>query len=172
MAVKLDAVFDALLDVEADWRTGEHDRDDIVELWLGLSHLRSILGDLVKTVGDDAASRLLDRDDPSADHETRSGEVVHLGAGYAAERWRGHDVLAELAAPMVPVDLETGELGSVEQCVPIAVLVDVLPGCATPELTSSHWRTTGLRRHLPDWYRYRSRDEAPLVVKRGARRMP
>jgi hypothetical protein len=162
--VNLDAVFDALLDVEGQWQTDEHDADEIVTLWLGLTHVHRVLGDLVKTVADDASSRLLDRDDPRADYETSYGDVVHLAPGYAPERWRGHDVIAELADDVI--DTSTGER---LQAVPVDVLVDVLPGCNAPDLTSSKWRTTGLRRHLADWHRYRSRDEAPLVIKRGPR---
>lgn len=162
--VNLDPTFDALLDVEADWRTDEHDTDEIVSLWLELSHLQRVLGDLVKLIGDDASSRLLDRDDPRADYETATGDVVHLAPGYAPERWRGHDVLFELAGDLW--DMGSGEA---VQAVPVDVLVDVLPGCMSPELTSSKWRTTGLARHLADWRRYRSKDDAPLVIKRGPR---
>ena len=163
--MNIDAVFDALVDVEGAWRQGEDETlDDAVELWVGLSHLQRVVGDLVRLVADDASSRLLDRDDPRADYETAIGDVVHLAPGYTPERWRGHDVIAELAEDVV--DTSTGER---LQAVPVAVLVDVLPGCNAPDLTSSKWRTTGLRRHLPDWHRYRSRDDAPLVIKRGPR---
>lgn len=163
----LDPLFDALLDVEGHWHIADLDLDGAVELWLGLTHARSILDDLIKTIADDASSRLLDRDDPREVYVTSTGSPVHLAPGYAPERWRGHDVLFELAVPSVPVDLETGEMGSVTQAVPVEVLVDVLPGCATPDLTSSKWRVTGLKRWLDDWYRYRSKDDAPLTIKRG-----
>lgn len=163
--VTVDALFVALLAIEERWQLDDElTADDVVDLWLELGHAHRVLGDLAKLIADDASSRLLDRDDPRADYETATGDVVHLAPGYAPERWRGHDVIAELSEALVePV---TGEC---VQAVPIDVLVDVLPGCNAPELTSSKWRTTGLRRHLPDWHRYRSRDDAPLVIKRGAR---
>lgn len=161
--VNLDGAFDGVLDVEGQWRTDEHDADEIVTLWIALTHLQRIVADLTKLVADDASSRLLDRDDPRADYETVFGDVVHLAPGYAPERWRGHDVIAELAERFVSAD------GEVVHAVDVGVLCDVLPGCNAPELTSSKWRTTGLRRHLPDWHRYRHRDDAPLVIKRGSR---
>lgn len=160
----VDGLFAALLAIEERWQLDDElSADDIVELWLELGHAHRVLGELCKTIADDASSRLLDRDDPRADYETATGDVVHLAPGYAPERWRGHDVIAELAERFVSAD------GEVVQAVDVGVLVDVLPGCNAPELTSSKWRTTGLRRHLPDWRRYRSRDDAPLVIKRGAR---
>jgi hypothetical protein len=158
---RTDVVLDALLDIDGEWRTADYDVDDVVTLWLELGHVQRTLGELMKLVADDAAVRLADRDDPRADYETAYGDVVHLAPGYAPERWRGHDVIAELAERLITFD------GEPVQAVPVDVLVDVLPGCNAPELTSSKWRTGGLRRHLPDWRRYRSRDDAPLVIKRG-----
>jgi len=165
MTPAVDDLFAALLDVEDHVRGDVGDIDDAVTLWLELSHAHAVLADLVKAAADEAGGRLLDREDPRAEYATRSGDVVHLAPGYAPERWRGHDVLAELAADVI--DTSTGER---LQAVPISVLVDVLPGCNAPELTSSKWRTTGLGRHLPDWRRYRSRDDAPLVIRRGSPR--
>lgn len=165
MTPDVHALFDALLDTEAQWRMGDLDTDDVVTLWLELTHFADVLRDLVKVVADDASGRLLDREEPRSEYATQYGDVVHLAPGYAPERWRGHDVLAELAADVV--DTDTGER---LQAVPIAVLVDVLPGCNAPDLTSSKWRTTGLGRHLPDWRRYRSRDAAPLTIRQGSPR--
>jgi hypothetical protein len=163
--VTVDGVFVALLGIEERWQLDDElTTDDVVELWLELTHAQRVLGDLIKTIADDAATRLADRDDPRADYETATGDVVHLAPGYAPERWRGHDVLFELSADLW--DMGTGEA---VQAVPVDVLVDVLPGCNAPDLTSSKWRTTGLRRHLADWHRYRHRDTAPLVIKRGSR---
>ena len=166
MALTLDPLFAALLDVEGAWRLGDDETlDDVVELWVGLTHAHRVLGDFVKLVADDAAVRLADRDDPRADYETATGDVVHLGAGYTPERWKGRQVVQALAERV-----HDGE-GEVFDAVAVEVLLDVLPGCADDDATSSKWRTTGLRRQLGEdgWRRYRSRDTAPQVIKRGPR---
>ena len=163
--VNLDGLFDALLDVEGAWRMDDDAQlEDAVVLWIGLTHAQRVLGDLVKLVADEAAVALAGRDDPRADYETATGDVVHLGAGYAPERYRGRQLVHALATTMATRD------GELLPAVPVDVLLDVLPGCADDDATSSKWRTTGLRRQLgDDWRRYRSKDAAPQVIKRGPR---
>lgn len=165
MSVDVDPLFGAILGVEERWRLDDLSRDDVVTLWLDLTHAADVLRDVIKLVADDASGRLLDRDDPRAVYETPQGETVHLAPGYAPERWRGREVVQRLGQPGRIIDSH-GAMTD-ETVVPVWVLLDVLPGCGEYDQTSSKWRTTGLRRHLPDWRRYRSRDDAPLVIRRG-----
>jgi len=138
---------------------------DLVALWLDVDHLARELGQVLKLLHEDASDRVFTEiPDVSWTYTSSVGEPVHLARGYAAERWSGYELADRLAVDVV--DPETGEL---LRAVPVEVVRRHVPGCATADTTSSKWRTTGLAELVPDWRRYRSRDEAPLVLRRGER---
>lgn len=143
----------------------------VIDLWLDVdeehSALSMIRGELAIDAALAARALLEERGEPvRADLETPSGRIIHLRPGSRSSMWRGYDLVGALAIRYV--DHDTGE---VVHAVPVPVLHDVLPGCSTPELTSSRWTMTGLKRHMrvsPWKFRLDEPDEDPLLtIRRG-----
>ena len=57
-----------------------------------------------------------------------------------SHKWRGHALCDALAS-----DYVNPTTGEIERAVPVWVMRDTVAGCASPEHTSSGWRSTGLR---------------------------
>lgn len=162
---RIDAALSAL-DAWAmdDALVAETTTDDLVELWRRLELIAAAASQTAATINAAAGSRLLDRDDPRAVYVTDRGTPVHLAPGYARVEWRGRALIQRLGRPMRELDPHTGELTETT-AVPVPVLLDVLPGVADYDATSSRWNVTGLRRHLPEWPRFRDKHDAPLVLR-------
>jgi hypothetical protein len=137
---------------------------DLISLWLDVDHLHRELSAALRRLAEDAAEAVLAAVGEGGEWESAEGELVHLTRGYAKERWAGFDLVDRLAAPLID-----GETGEFVRSVPVDVLRRFIPGCADPELGSSKWRTTGLAEIVPDWRRYRSRESAPWVLRRGGK---
>ena len=138
-----------------DW--GRSDLDGAVEVWDRLDRLMTDLAVLRR----DHAVVLARRIDNEAKAYTRDGSIVIHRDIPRNERWDGHRVIGELAAPLV--DTTTGEM---VQAVPIDVLRDVLPACGQGA-TSSKWKITALRKVLQNPEDFREVDYGDAVIARG-----
>lgn len=90
---------------------------------------------------------------------TPSGPVLAaMRSGYT--RWRGRALLDALA------DDHVDRLGEVIRAVPLDVLVQVIPGCADYDATSSRWLARGVGQLLP-LNRYRTVEDATPTIRLG-----
>jgi hypothetical protein len=76
----------------------------------------------------------------------------------------GVELSGRLAVPVV-----VPATGEVMEAIPLEMVRRFVPGCADPELGSSSWRVTGLATVVPDWHRYRHKEPAPWVLRRGGK---
>lgn len=126
------------------------------ERWVRLRELAAELAVLIDEYTVDLGNNL--------EHETydrREGwelpdgtRVVHRHP--ATERWEGRKLLRTLATETI--DPDTGETSFT---VPLSVLVDILPGVATDDATSSRWKLAGLRNQDINIDDYRHLDYKP-----------
>lgn len=136
--------------------------EDRIMLWQDLAAVRADLEIVYRDVENDATEALVERlretGEPAL--ETPLG-VVHVGTSRPGDRWEGHKLLAALARHVA--DPSTGEM---IRAVPLDVLRDVVPGCASDNLTSSRWRITSLRSYV-DPYNYVERGAPVPVIRAG-----
>jgi hypothetical protein len=138
-----------------DW--GRDDLDAAIEVWSRLDRLITDLGILRR----DHAIVLGRRVDNEQSATTRDGRVTIHRDLPRTERWDGHRVLGELAAPLI--DTATGE---VVNAVDVEVLRRVVPACVQGQ-TSSRWKISELRKVLPQPEQFREVVYGDAVVARG-----
>lgn len=138
-----------------DW--GRSDLDGAVEVWDRLDRLMTDLAVLRR----DHAVVLGRRVDDQQTAFTRDGRVTIHRDVPRTERWDGHELLGELASPLID-----GDTGEVLDAVPVDVLRAVVPACVQGQ-TSSRWKITELRKVVQNPERYREVDYGDALVARG-----
>lgn len=139
----------------AEW--GREELDAAVEVWDRLDRLMTDLSILRR----EHAVELARRVDDERTSITRDGPVTVHRDIQRAERWDGHAVLGELAAPLI--DIVNGEL---VDAITVEVLRTVLPAVGTGQ-TSSKWKISGLRKAMQNPERFRQVEYGTAVVVRG-----
>jgi len=139
----------------SEW--GRDDLDTAIEVWNRLDRLMIDLAVLRR----DHARVLARRVDNEQTVITRDGSVTIHRDVPRNEKWDGHRVLGELAAPLI--DADTGE---VVEAVDVEVLRRVIPACVQGQ-TSSRWKITELRKEMQNPEHLRSVEYGDAVIARG-----
>lgn len=140
--------------------------DELAGLWLQLDTALSELSVLHRSLSQQIGSMLADVDyDPKDGYQLPDGQIISHYQPSVRERWQGRALLRNLATEMV--EPETGEM---IPAVPFTVLADIIPGVGSDDMTSSKWRTTGLKNLDVPIDDYRSREWDEPRVKKGPKR--
>jgi hypothetical protein len=112
-----------------------------IDLWIVARDVLDELAIAVRHLQTDATLALADLGvKPGGLHPAMGGIVKRGTRRVGTDQWAGHALVGALG-----VDLVNPATGEIVRAVPVEVVREVVPGCATEELTSSRWRATGLR---------------------------